>query len=158
MQQVVIPASFEQIATIIDEMPRRLELFIVLAAFVGLREGELMELHRSDVDGLTGRISVTRKVDKDADPSVRGACPECDRFISTPKARSGILVVHVPPPFLPMPQGHLLLHAALGPRGLLFPGDRTDHMSARTSSTASTRLARRPDGLTSRSTTCATRH
>lgn len=30
-----------------------------------------------------------------------------------------------------MLQGHLLQDAALGPRGLLFPADRTDHMSAR---------------------------
>jgi integrase len=131
VQQVVVPATFEQIATIVDEMPERLKLFIVLAAFVGLREGELMELRRSDIDGLTGRISVTRKVDKDADPSVRGACPNCGRFISTPKTRSGVRVVHVPPPFLPMLQQHLLQHAAPGPKGLLFPGDRTDHMSAR---------------------------
>jgi integrase len=128
---VVIPATFDEITTIVNEMPERLKLFIVLAAFTGLREGELMELRRSDVDGLTGRISVTRKVDKDADPSVRGACPDCGRYISTPKTRSGIRVVHVPPPFLPMLQKHLLEHTAAGPKGLLFPGDRTDHMSAR---------------------------
>ena len=39
--------------------------------------------------------------------------------------------VHVPPPFLPMLQRHLLEHAAAGRSGLLFPGDRADHMSAR---------------------------
>ena len=39
--------------------------------------------------------------------------------------------VHVPPPFLPMLQKHLLEHTAEGPAGLLFPGDRTDHMSVR---------------------------
>lgn len=131
VKHVVIPATFVEITTIVNEMPERLKLFIVLAAFVGLREGELMELRRSDVDGLTGRISVTRKVDKDTDPSVRGACPECGRYISTPKTRSGIRVVHVPPPFLPMLQKHLLEHTAEGSNGLLFPGDRTDHMSAR---------------------------
>ncbi|WP_377325937.1 hypothetical protein ACFJIY_12300 [Pimelobacter simplex] len=93
VRQVVIPATFDEITTIVNEMPERLRLFIVLAAFVGLREGELMELRRSDVDGLTGRISITRKVDKDADPSVRGACPNCGRFISTPKTKSGMRVV-----------------------------------------------------------------
>jgi hypothetical protein len=108
VRQVVIPATFDEIIRIVDEMPERLKLFIVLAAFVGLREGELMELRRSDVDGLTGRISVTRKVDKDADPSVRGACPECGRFISTPKTKSGVRIVHVPPPFMPMLQTHLV--------------------------------------------------
>jgi integrase len=131
VKQEVIPATFDEITAIVDEMPERLKLLIVLAAFVGLREGELLELRRSDVDGITGRINVTRKVDKDANPAVRGACPECGRHISTPKTKSGLRTVHVPPPFLPMLQEHLLEHTAEGPRGLLFPGDRTDHMSAR---------------------------
>ena len=37
----------------------------------------------------------------------------------------------MPPPFLKMLQEHLLEHAAEGPGGLLFSGDRTDHMSVR---------------------------
>lgn len=131
VKNVAVPATFDEIAIIVDNMPGHLKLFIVLAAFVGLREGELFELRRSDVDGVTGRISVARKVDKDVDRSVRGSCPECGRHISTPKTRSGIRVVHVPPPFLPMLQHHLLEFTAEGKKGLLFPGDRTDHMSAR---------------------------
>ena len=74
---------------------------------------------------------MTRKVDKEADRSIRGACPECGRPISSPKTRSGVRTVHVPPPFLPMLQQHLLEHTAEGSNGLLFPGDRTDHMSVR---------------------------
>lgn len=131
MKHVTVPATFDRIAIIVDAMPDNLKLLIVLAAFAGLREGELLELRRSDVDGVTGRISVTRKVDKKADRSVRGACPECGRHISTPKTRSGIRVVHVPPPFLPMLQHLRLEHTAEGSNGLLFPGDRTDHMSVR---------------------------
>lgn len=50
---------------------------------------------------------------------------------SSPKTRSGVRTVHVPPPFLPMLQQHLLEHTAEGSNGLLFPGDRTDHMSIR---------------------------
>jgi integrase len=51
--------------------------------------------------------------------------------ISSPKTASRVRTVHVPPPFLPLLQRHLLEHAAAGPEGLLFPGDRTDHMSVR---------------------------
>jgi len=131
VKNVAVPATLDELAVIIDAMPERLKLQIVLAAFVGLREGELLELRRSDVDGVTGRVDVTRKVDKDANPSVRGACPECGRPISTPKTKSGVRTVHVPPPFLTMLQQHLLEHTAEGPNGLLFPGDRTDHMSVR---------------------------
>jgi integrase len=130
-KNVAEPATFGQINTIVDHMPDRLKLLIVLAAFVGLREGELLELRRSDVDGVSGRIKVRRKIDKDVIAGAEGACPRCGRGISAPKTRSGIRTVHVPPPFLPMLQRHLLEHTGEGPNGLLFPGDRTDHMSVR---------------------------
>jgi len=131
VRNVARPATFEELAIIVDHMPQRLRLLVVLAAFVGLREGELLELRRADVDGLTGRIDVTRKVDKDVDPDFAGACPNCGRHISSPKTRSGTRTVHLPPPFLPLLQAHLLEHTAPGEHGLLFPGDRTDHMSVR---------------------------
>lgn len=131
VQRVAVPATFEEIAVITDAMPVRLRLLIVLAAFVGLRQGELLELRRSDFDGVTGRINVARKVDKDVVPGAKGSCPRCGRVVSTPKTASGTRTVHVPPPFLPLLQKHLLEHAAAGPEGLLFPGDRTDHMSVR---------------------------
>ena len=131
VRNVARPATFDELTVIVAHMPDRLKLLIVLAAYVGLREGELLELRRSDVDGVTGRIDVTRKVDKDADPDTPGACPDCGRHISSPKTRSGTRTVHVPPPFLPMLQAHLLEHTAPGEAGLLFPGDRTDHMSVR---------------------------
>jgi integrase len=128
---IAVPATLEEIEVITESMPDRLKLFIVLAAFVGLRQGELLELRRSDVDGVTGRINVTRKIDKDVLPGAAGACPKCGRVISSPKTASGVRTVHVPPPFLPILQKHLLEHTAAGPSGLLFPGDRTDHMSVR---------------------------
>jgi integrase len=131
VKRMAKPATFDELAVIIENMPERLRLFIVLAAFVGLREGEVLELRRSDVDGRIGRIDVTRKVDKNANRDASGACRECGRPITAPKTVSGIRTVHVPPPFLPMLQKHLLEHTASGPTGLLFPGDRTDHMSVR---------------------------
>jgi integrase len=131
VKRVAVPATFDEVAVIIDRMPDRLKLLIVLAALVGLREGELLELRRADVDGVSGRISVTRKIDKDVVLGAPGACPNCGRPISAPKTTSGTRTVHVPPPFLPMLQKHLLQHTSEGPAGLLFPGDRTDHMSVR---------------------------
>jgi integrase len=131
VRRVAVPATLDEIATIIDEMPERMKLLIVLAAFVGLRQGELLELRRSDVDGVSGWIHVARKIDKDAIAGVKDACPNCGRAITAPKTASGVRTVHVPPPFLPMLHKHMLEHAAPGPAGLLFPGDRTDHMSVR---------------------------
>ena len=131
VKRLAVPATLDEIAVITDAMPEHLRCFIVLAAFVGLRQGELLELRRSDVDGVTGRITVSRKVDKDVVAGAGGACPLCGRVVSTPKTASGVRTVHVPPPFLPMLQKHLLEHTAAGPTGLLFPGDRADHMSVR---------------------------
>jgi len=131
VKRIAVPATLDELAVITETMPERLRLLIVLAAFVGLREGELLELRRSDIDGVTGRVNVTRKVDKDVTPATKDACPECGRVISAPKTASGVRTVHVPPPFLPMLQKHLLEHTAPGPAGLLFAGDRTDHMSVR---------------------------
>jgi len=131
VKRVAVPATLDEIAVITEAMPDRLRFFIVLAAFVGLRQGELLELRRSDVDGVTGRIKVSRKVDKDVVAGAAGACPQCGRVVSAPKTASGVRTVHVPPPFLPMLQRHLLEHTAAGPSGLLFPGDRADHMSVR---------------------------
>ncbi|MGI8702049.1 MAG: tyrosine-type recombinase/integrase [Nocardioidaceae bacterium] len=131
VKRVAVPATLDEIAVVTGAMPERLRFFIVLAAFVGLRQGELLELRRCDIDGVTGRIKVSRKVDKDVVAGAGGACPHCGRVVSAPKTASGVRTVHVPPPFLPRLQKHLLEHTAAGPTGLLFPGDRTDHMSVR---------------------------
>jgi len=125
------PSPVDEMATIVDHMPGRLRLFIVLAAFAGMREGEIFELRRSDIDVTSGSISVTRKIEKDADPSAPGACPDCGRVIGPPKTATGTRVVHIPPAFLPLLRAHLLAHTAPGATGLLFPGERKDHMSAR---------------------------
>ncbi len=130
-RRVARPATLEEIAVIAEAMPERLRVFVMLAAFVGFRQSELLELRRSDVDGVAGTISISRAVDKDVLPNARNPCPSCGRGIGPPKTASGTRTVHVPPPLMPMLQRHLLEHTALGPDGLLFPGDRTDHMSVR---------------------------
>ena len=75
VQRIAVPATLDELDVITDAMPDHLKLLIVLAAFVGLRQGELLELRRSDVDGVTGRISVSRKVDKEAKPGSRRRMP-----------------------------------------------------------------------------------
>ncbi len=125
------PSPVEEIATIVNSMPERLRLFILLAAFAGMREGEIFELRRGDIDTASGSIAVTRKIEKDADPTAPGACSNCGRVIGPPKTAKGTRVVHLPPAFLPMLRAHLLAHTAPGAHGLVFPGERKDHMSAR---------------------------
>lgn len=125
------PSPVDEMATIVDNMPERLRLFIVLAAFAGMREGEIFELRRRDIEAASGSISVTRKIEKDPDPTADGACLDCGRVIGPPKTEKGTRVVHLPPAFMPLLRTHLLAHTAPGADGLLFPGERKDHMSAR---------------------------
>lgn len=81
VKRVAKPATFEELRTIIEHMPDRLRLLTMLAAYVGLREGELLELRRSDVDGVTGRISVLAR-------STRTSYPERPERAATAVALS----------------------------------------------------------------------
>jgi len=124
-------ATVTELQTIVGTMPERIRLLVIVAAFCGLREGELLELRRGDIDVKGGTISVSRAVAKDANPTAEGACVRCGRVVGPPKTAAGVRTVHLPATFLPLLRSHLLKHTAPGEDGLLFPGERTDHMSVR---------------------------
>lgn len=123
------PATLEQLETMSNEVPEQLKLLMVLAWTCALRQGELLELRRKDVDAKRGVITVERKVEAKRDPTAEGACPSCGRVIGPPKSDAGIRSVNVPPPFLSLLHAHLRKFAAPGSDGLLFRGTRTDHVS-----------------------------
>lgn len=54
--------SVEQVAALTDAMPDRHRAMVVLAAWCGLRYGEITELRRSDLNLMAGTVSVTRAV------------------------------------------------------------------------------------------------
>lgn len=129
------PATLDELDVITAAMPERMRLMVILAAWVGLRKGELLELRRSDLiraeDGrLTGRLHVTRSVTQDTHPDHEDAC-SCGRVVGPTKTAAGNRVVTIPEPFMSLVREHVLAHAAEGDDGLLFPGERTDHMSTR---------------------------
>lgn len=105
---VVSPA---QIADLEANMPPRYAAMVTLAAWCGLRFGEIAELRRGDVDLTTGTVSVTRSATRGADGMVVGP----------PKTRAGRRVVAIPPHVLPTIAAHLEQHVAIGERALLFP-------------------------------------
>jgi integrase len=112
------PATLEELAIIVDAMPERYRLMVLLASWCGLRFGELTELRGHDIDTKKGIIRVRRAVvwvDSKAD-------------ITTPKSAAGERDVAIPPHMLPLVREHLLRHG--GGRGaLLFPAAHTDtHM------------------------------
>jgi integrase len=104
------PATLEELTTIVEQMPDRLRLLVLLAAWCALRFGELAELRRSDVDTRTGVLRVRRGVTwVDGKP-----------IVGDPKSEAGKRTVAIPPHLLPLVREHLLQHAAKGRDGLLF--------------------------------------
>ena len=54
------PATLDELAKVVEAMPGRLRLIVLLAAWFGLRFGELVELRRKDIDTKEGVLRVRR--------------------------------------------------------------------------------------------------
>ena len=102
-------------------MPERYRVMTLLAAWCGLRFGELTELRRRDIDMTAGVIRVRRGVSR-----VDG-----DYVIGTPKSDAGIRDVAVPPHLHPALTGHLRANTPNGSDALLFPSatDPSRHLA-----------------------------
>ncbi len=116
------PATLDELAVIVANMPERHRLAILLMSWCALRFGEVTELRRRDVDLRGQRIKIRRAV-------VR---VEHERRVTTPKSDAGVRDVAVPPHLLPTIKDHLSLHAQPGPDGLLFPAESGGHLSQST--------------------------
>jgi integrase len=117
------PASLAELRVIVDAMPDRYRLAMLLAAWCGLRFGEVAELRRKDVDLDHDRLRVRRSVSY-----VAGS----GDVIGPPKTEAGARDVAIPPHLLPEVRAHLLAHAKHGREGLLFYNSKGEHL--RTSS------------------------
>lgn len=126
-RRVDLPTA-EEVATIVQAMPERQRLMVLLADGTGLRFGELAELRRRDVKlppkgakpGTPGVLKVRRGVVRSRSAGV---------IAKAPKSEAGIRDVPVPPHLLPALREHLLRHAAAGVDGLLFPSRTGGHLS-----------------------------
>lgn len=117
------PASIAELEAIATAMPERYRLMVLLAAWCGLRFGELTELRRKDVDAKNGVVHIRRGVTR-----VSGAF-----IVGDPKTDAGIRDVNVPPHLLPMLKAHLSSDITGGQDGLLFPAaDGTTHLAPST--------------------------
>lgn len=113
------PATLDELATVVEHMPERYRLMVLLAAWCGLRFGEVTELRRKDVDLSGGVIKVRRAVTR-----VNG-----EFVVGAPKSDAGIRDVAIPPHLLPVIRDHLAANMT-GREGLLFPSasDSTKHL------------------------------
>jgi integrase len=113
------PATIEELDTIVEHMPDKWKLMILLASWCALRYGEIAELRRKDIKlrhingRWTGVIQVRRGV-----VFIKG-----DIRVEPPKSEAGIRDVAIPPHLIPLVKDHLETHAAPGQEGLLFPSD-----------------------------------
>lgn len=117
------PASLEELAQIVTEMPDRYRALVLMATWCALRFGELTELRQHDVqladDDTSGWLHVRR--------AVTWPTPHTP-VVTTPKSNAGIRDVAIPPHLIPMLRAHIALYSMPGPDGLVFPNTEGNHM------------------------------
>ncbi len=116
------PASLDELASLVDAMPDRYKVMTLLAAWCGLRFGELTELRRGDVDATHGVLRIRRGV-----VWVNG-----ETIVGQPTSTAGVRDVNVPPHLLPALKAHLHDHVERPRDALLFPAAGGGHMSPST--------------------------
>jgi integrase len=104
-------ATLPELEVIADTMPPRLRATIDLAAWCGLRFGEITELRRGDLDLHAGVVHVRRGVTRTPG----------NVHIGPPKSRAGRRDVAIPPHLIDGLAEHLHAHVAAPPGALLFP-------------------------------------
>lgn len=107
--------SVPEVVALADAVGLRWRALVLLAAFSGLRFGELAALTRADVDLLRGTVRVRASV---------AELPGGLRHVGPPKSAAGRRIVNVPPHVLPELVEHLAAYAAPGPEGLVFVGPK----------------------------------
>jgi integrase len=120
----VEPPTLEELRTIVKHMPDHLRLAVLIAAWGGLRYGELTELRRSDVTltDSTVLVSVSRAVVHTAGGFKVGL----------PKSAAGVRVVALPPTARAAVIGHLNDRVGPDAGALLFPSRSGTHLAQST--------------------------
>jgi integrase len=113
-------ASLDDLDVIVAAMPERYRPMVLLAAWCGLRFGELVELRRADVD-------------LDASPAAVRVSRAAVRVfggweVGDPKSEAGKRTVAVPPHIVRTLTDHLDKHVGTEPGALLFPSRGGGHM------------------------------
>ncbi len=106
-------ATPAQIAALVEAIPDRYRAAVLLAAWGGLRRGEVLALHRGDLDLTTGTVTVHRtRIEMRSTGQ---------RFDSKPKTDAGYRSVALPPHVLPALEEHMRLYA--GPARVFVSSD-----------------------------------
>ena len=119
------PTTLPELEALAQAMPERYRLMVLLAAWCGLRFGEITELRRHDVDLTHGVVKI---------PVAQWCASTARLSIGTAKSDAGTRDVTIPPHLRPVVKGHLASNITGGRDGLLFPaaGDPTKHLAPAT--------------------------
>lgn len=98
-----------------DIVAPRFRTLVLMAAFLGLRRGELFGLTRSRIDLLHNTVTVVDQRQQLKDGTV---------FTGKPKTEAGRRTISIPVQLIPEIEAHLAHFAQPGPDGLVFCGER----------------------------------
>ena len=105
-------ATVAQVLDLAEEIEERFSALVLLAAFCGLRLGELLGLTRRRIDLLHAEVTVTEQYQQLSSGKV---------IVGPPKTDAGRRVVAIPPAIVPALDKHLATWAAPGPDGISSP-------------------------------------
>jgi integrase len=100
-----------QVAQLTDAVNRRYRAMILLAAWCGLRYGELAGLTRADVDTAAGSVRVRHQLQELRNGSLD---------FGLPKTQAGLRTVAMPPHIIEAVAAHLAAHVSPEPDALVF--------------------------------------
>ena len=122
-EREIRPATIDELRVVVDNLPERFRALAMICAWCALRNGEVLELRRSDLDLTRGTIRVERAV----------AWVHGKPVVGTPKSAAGTRTVAVPPHIEPALKHHLENFTGARAAALLFPGrDGTSHLQPST--------------------------
>ena len=107
--------SLAEVQALADTVQPQFRGLVLLAAFGGLRRGELLALTRRDINLLHRTVDVRLQ---------RQEAKGGDHLVGQPKTEAGRRTLVIPSGLIPELERHLARWAAPGPDGLIFPGAR----------------------------------
>jgi len=108
-------ATLEQVYALAGAVPVRNQALVLLAAFSGMRLGELLALQRERIDLEAGVVHVTESQHELVDRRI---------VTGPPKTEAGRRTVSIPPHLLPVLAEHLNRWVGPEPDALVFTGDK----------------------------------
>ncbi|MER5462024.1 site-specific integrase [Streptomyces sp. NPDC002668] len=129
----------QEVSRLAEAVPAHFRVFILLAAFTGLRFGELAALQRRDVDLERRTISVRRAI---AETRTDGL------LVKAPKSAAGVRTVAFPVSLTVELASHLDTHSEAGRTGLVFTGSRVARFGGTTSVASGFAPSTRPGSRT----------